>query len=41
VPGQHPSSHEGLNTDRQAGYGTSQNVGNDELPSSLGAIVLF
>jgi alpha-tubulin suppressor-like RCC1 family protein len=31
----------GLNTDGQAGYGTTQNVGNDELPSSLGSIVLF
>jgi hypothetical protein len=31
----------GLNTDGQAGYGTNQNIGNDELPSSLGSIVLF
>ena len=31
----------GLNTDGQAGYGTTQNVGNDELPSSLGSIVMF
>jgi alpha-tubulin suppressor-like RCC1 family protein len=31
----------GLNTDGQAGYGTTENVGNDELPSSLGPIRLF
>jgi hypothetical protein len=31
----------GLNTDGQAGYGTTQNIGNDELPSSLGSIAFF